>query len=182
METTTKISAGKNKMDEALLRAKKTSTTIKQSANVVKAAAGQLQVVPGFKDYVVNANFTELISKKTGKVQQIPAGKKKYLIFNDKGERRSISMEDIKASLPKSAVKSEGQSKTEIIISLHKQGKSQKEIAEATGFKYNTVYEAVYKHNILSEARAGKTPKQIAEKYSYGLEAVTRVVNKYINK
>ena len=52
--------------------------------------------VPGFKDYEINSKNV-LRSKKTGNIQQIPAGKKKYLIFASNGTRKSIGTEEINA-------------------------------------------------------------------------------------
>lgn len=53
------------------------------------AAAKDFKSVPGFSDYELNSKGV-LRSKKTGNIQQIPTGKKKYLIYNDKKQRKSI--------------------------------------------------------------------------------------------
>lgn len=59
-----------------------------------KAAVNDYLTVPGFKDYEFNSECV-LRSKKTGNIQQIPAGKKKYLIFNSKNQRKSIGESEI---------------------------------------------------------------------------------------
>lgn len=192
MTTTTaaKISTGKEKMNAALDKSRKMPQAVANSANVLKASNGSLRPIPGYGDYVVNLDVTQVISKKTGKVQQIPAGKKKYLIFNDKGERRSIGIDDIKLLMPKnqpkvkaSSTKTEGgPSKREQILALHAKGKTAKEIETETGFKYNTVYECIYKHTILSMHAAGKTPTQIHKDTGYSMGTITRQIDKYGKK
>lgn len=69
---------------------------LKSTKQKADYAVNDYITVPGFKDYEQNSKDV-LRSKKTGKVQQIPAGKKKYLIFNTAGNRKPVSIEEINA-------------------------------------------------------------------------------------
>lgn len=191
MKTTAskKIDGAKTNLDEVLKNASAKLKTVKEDSNILKFKNGDFRPVPGFTDYGVNSSFTQLVSKKTGKAQQIPAGKKKYLIFNDKCDRKSIGMEEIKLLLPVAAKKNKvvtgedkGPSKREIILALHAKGKAPKEIESETGFKYNTIYECIYKHTILSLNAAGKTPKQIHAETGYSMGTINRQIDKYAKK
>lgn len=76
---------------------------------------GNFRSVPGFSEYEISADGNCLRSRKTGKQQVVPTGKRKYFIFNDKGERRSIGKDEILALLPtvsKASAKKEKAAKT----------------------------------------------------------------------
>lgn len=162
--------------------------SLKKSATAKAGAAVQnknYRVIPGFKDYGLLPGG-ELISLKTNKVQQIPNGKKKYLIFNSKGERRSIGLDEIKEKLKSvekpiknTKVKGEkGETKKERILNLYKDGKNYKEIADSLEIPYNTVYVTIKVNTILSLNKKGYTPKQIAEKTGYSEDSVIWQINK----
>jgi hypothetical protein len=85
----------KTKLEDVVSKAKNSLSNAKSAVNNITAKNGSDTVIPGFSDYAVNA-AGQVVSRKTGKVQQIPNGKKKYLIFNDKGERKSIGLDEIK--------------------------------------------------------------------------------------
>jgi hypothetical protein len=149
----TKLKNSKTNIDAVLANAKNQVSGTKASINDYKD-------IPGFTQYEVNS--AGVVRRKITKaVQQIPSGKKKYLLFNDKGERRSIGPEDIKGLVPfkkpettkaktEKGDKEKGPSKKEKIVELHNQGKSLKEIVDATGFKYNSVYIMLRGHITLS--------------------------------
>jgi hypothetical protein len=142
------------KSSEAIEKAKKIEEQVARYAEQLQKKHGNFRSVPGFSKYEISADGNCLRSRETGKVQQVPNGKKKYLIFNDKGERRSIGKDEIIASLPAAAKATatpkakaakneptgrEGSKKSQI-VAMYNEGKTAKEIAEATGFKYNSVY------------------------------------------
>lgn len=95
----TKQMSTKGKTGDALNKAKAIEETVNKYAETLKANAATFRSVPGFSAYEISAKGV-LRSRKTGKVQQIPTGKSKYYITNDKGERRSIGLDEIKALLP----------------------------------------------------------------------------------
>jgi hypothetical protein len=64
------------------------------------------QVIPGFGKYAVIENKMQVINVKTGNVQNVKASTRKYQLFNDKGERKNISWEDIVKLFPKKIVTS----------------------------------------------------------------------------
>lgn len=164
---------------EAINKARKIEGQVARYANNIKATNANFRTVPGFPDYEWNSELAQLRSRKTGKVQQIPVGKKKYLIFNAKGERRSIGKEEIIATLPATSAKPARQkkeraekgerapSKKDQIMSLHRAGKTTKEISAETGIAYNTVYITVRVATVMALHEKGKTPKQIAEETGY---------------
>lgn len=78
-----------NKLDSIIAKASKTTTD-------TKALKGDYKEVPGFKDYEYNSAKV-LRSKKSGKVQMIPTGKKKYLIYDSNGKRKPIGTEELDA-------------------------------------------------------------------------------------
>lgn len=78
-----------NNLDNILAKASKTTTD-------TKALKGDYKVVPGFKDYEYNSSKV-LRSLKSGKVQMIPTGKKKYLIYDSNGKRKPIGTEELDA-------------------------------------------------------------------------------------
>jgi hypothetical protein len=163
------------KLDEVIAKAKATTTSL-------KAAKEDYKTLPGYKDYEVNSALI-VRSKKTGKVQQIPKGKKKYLLFNDKGGRSSIGPDEIKSlvsftAVKKAGAKREGTAK-EIILALHAQGKTAKQICEKhPEFKYNSVYIAIKVHTILSLHKKGLTPKLISEKTGFSEKSIVWQINK----
>lgn len=108
----------KNKVQEALQKARNSSLGAKkhnEKTSVTKSVLTKdFTKVPGFTKYGVTKDG-KLISIATGNVQQIPTGKKKYLIYADNGQRKPISMEDIKQLLPKK--KKEAKAKKSIAVS-----------------------------------------------------------------
>lgn len=175
-----------SKLNEVLDRAKSSLNKTKTAANAVTAKNGTDKVIPGFSDYAINA-AGEVVSRKTGKQQQIPKGKKKFLIYNDKGERKSISLDEIKEKTksiaPAKATKQPGEkgaTKKAKIIQLHNEGKTGKEIAELTGFKYNSVYIMLRGHitltlfEKLNKPGGSKTDiiKQIIDKTGYSKDYI----------
>lgn len=181
MATTATVKTTRGAVETALQRAKNKAAVIDKYADQLAAKQHPFRRIPGFSDYEVNAQGV-VKSIKTGKVQQIPAGKKKYLIFNDKGERRSIGPEEIINLLPKAESKVKpskkekstegGNTKKAQILLLHKGGKTAKQISDETGISYNTVYVTIKVHTIMSLHAAGKTPKQIADTTGFSEDSI----------
>lgn len=181
MATTVANKTAKNAVNSTLAKAKAQAEIVDKYAAELAKKVKQYRKIPGFSDYAVSADGA-VISTKTGKVQQIPSGKKKYLIFNDKGERRSIGLEEITTLLPKAETKvragkkeksaESGTTKKAQILTLHKEGKTAKEISDSTGISYNTVYVTIKVHTIMSLHNAGKTPKQIAAETGFSEDSI----------
>lgn len=139
----------------------------------VKATKNDYRPIPGFTKYEVNsAGVVRRIL--TGAIQQLPTGKTKYLLFNDKNERRQFDPKEIKKIVPtKTAnIKEGGPSKKEIIIALDKEGLSIKDIIAKTKYTYNTIYVTLKVHKILSLHAKGKTPTEIAKITGFSKESV----------
>lgn len=94
----------KNQVSEALHKAKMSTLGAKKQNEKTSVTKSLLTKdytkVPGFTKYGVTKDG-KLISISTGNIQQIPTGKKKYLIYADDGKRKPISMDDILKLLPK---------------------------------------------------------------------------------
>lgn len=172
------------KLDTLLEKAKGSVSKTKQNVTGLDAKNGDYHIIPGFSDYALSKK-DQVFSRKTDKIQQIPKGKKKYLIFNDKGERRSISLVEIKAKITevfgKKTDKPKGEksdSKKTQILALHKEGKTAKEISEELGFKYNSVYITIKVHTIKELNKKGLTPKQISEKTGFSEDSIIWQINK----
>lgn len=129
--------------------------------------------IPGFPKYATDGK--DVANIQTGNIMKVKTGTNKYQLFNKENKRKSITIDEIKALLPKTEDKADKKiSKKTQILDLFTAGKTASEIATETGFKYNTVAITIKVHRIKGGYEKGWKPEKIAKETGYNLPSVLR--------
>jgi hypothetical protein len=112
MTTQTNTTAKKVDVRAIMQKAQNKTNEVNKGTAKIEATLDTYKVIPGFKQYEINSKNV-VRNAKTKMAQTLKKGTGKFYLLNDAGQRKLISLADIRVSLPMENTKENKPAKTQ---------------------------------------------------------------------